>query len=465
MSNTASAEGGGLWNGTGNMSIDSTMITLNTASGAEANQGGGGVFNAGGTVMINGAVITDNVCDGMAGSGGGILNDLGTLTVIDTEINGNSSIRAGGGIEENSTSGQILTMTNVTLNNNTTASSPGNGGGLHITGAGDSNISGGIVMSNIASAEGGGLWNGSGIMSIDGVFISENQAGLKGGGIFNTSGKIEILRSTIYSNQSTEALGQGGGCYNNAQSEMTIMVSTISGNTATQDGGGVFNAGNSFTLNACTIAFNEADNGGGIYAENEVQIMNTIVAENDGITAKNVSEFVVSGGFNLIGEDDEDNFEALSSDQIDEDPMLDEIMENDGNTPTHSLSNGSPAYNMGDPDANFEDQRGFPVFDGRRDIGAYESQENLVSSTELSSLDNLLSIYPNPTSNFLNYNFRGVASILKIKISNSSGQVVFSKNVENTLSGIIDLEAFNSDILLITFTTDKGNISRKFVKI
>ena len=48
--NTAAAEGGGLWNGSGTMSVDGTTISNNTASGNDADQGGGGLFNAGGTL-------------------------------------------------------------------------------------------------------------------------------------------------------------------------------------------------------------------------------------------------------------------------------------------------------------------------------------------------------------------------------------------------------------------------------
>ncbi|MEZ4956231.1 MAG: hypothetical protein R2825_21915 [Saprospiraceae bacterium] len=119
----------------------------------------------------------NNVADGMAGSGGGILNDAGaTLNISNSTISGNTSVRAGGGIEDNSGAGTTVVLTNVTLDGNTTASSPGNGGGIHITGAGDMEITGGVVSNNTASAEGGGLWNGTGIMSISGVNISANTA-------------------------------------------------------------------------------------------------------------------------------------------------------------------------------------------------------------------------------------------------------------------------------------------------
>ncbi|MCB0641430.1 MAG: hypothetical protein KDC44_07305, partial [Phaeodactylibacter sp.] len=63
--NTASAEGGGLWNGTGAMTINGVTIANNAAGGAAADQGGGGVFNAGGAIMISGnTIIQDNTADG-----------------------------------------------------------------------------------------------------------------------------------------------------------------------------------------------------------------------------------------------------------------------------------------------------------------------------------------------------------------------------------------------------------------
>ncbi|MEZ4956230.1 MAG: hypothetical protein R2825_21910 [Saprospiraceae bacterium] len=50
--NTASSEGGGLWNGAGVMLVSGAMITSNTASGAGADQGGGGIYNLSGVLTI-----------------------------------------------------------------------------------------------------------------------------------------------------------------------------------------------------------------------------------------------------------------------------------------------------------------------------------------------------------------------------------------------------------------------------
>ncbi|EMI18051.1 extracellular nuclease, partial [Rhodopirellula maiorica SM1] len=176
--NSAAEEGGGLWNNTGTMTIDGTTISGNTASGASADQGGGGVFNSGGTLLIGSTApvdIRDNVADGAAGSGGGIFNFAGFLDVRSgTTITGNAANRAGGGIETTGGPGLTTILDGVSLDNNGAlgggvAGSPGNGGGLHVSGAGDILITGGTVNGNSAALEGGGLWNGGGIMTINGT--------------------------------------------------------------------------------------------------------------------------------------------------------------------------------------------------------------------------------------------------------------------------------------------------------
>ena len=76
--NTASREGGALWNGSGTMTVRGAMIDGNTASGDAADDGGGGIFNNGGTLRVfAGTTITNNVADGASGSGGGIFNAMG----------------------------------------------------------------------------------------------------------------------------------------------------------------------------------------------------------------------------------------------------------------------------------------------------------------------------------------------------------------------------------------------------
>ncbi len=318
--NTASAEGGGLWNGAGVMNVTGTTISGNTASGAAADQGGGGVYNLSGTINIMDATISDNVADGTSGSGGGILNDAGaTVSVSNTTISGNSANRAGGGIEDNSGAMGMVTLTDVNLDNNTTASAPGNGGGLHITGPGNADIIRGTVNGNTASAEGGGLWNGAGVMNVTGTTISGNTASgaaadQGGGGVYNLSGTINIMDATISDNVADGTSGSGGGILNDAGANLSVTNTLITGNSSNRAGGGIEdNSGTANVINItdCNIDNNYTGsapgNGGGIHitgAGNMNIIRGTLngnVAEREGGGVWNGSGFMIINRVTIDG--------------------------------------------------------------------------------------------------------------------------------------------------------------------
>lgn len=195
--NFASAEGGGLWNSsTGTMTVSRSVVSGNEAAGPLADQGGGGLFNeatpdpsapGGGTLIVDRSEITGNRATGAggtgatSGSGGGILNDQGTLTVIRSTISGNAAVRAGGGIEAKL---GATTLERTVLTGNSTGPTPGNGGGLHLTGAGSVIVERGTVTGNSATNEGGGLWNdANGTMTVTRTQISANTAP-KGANVF-----------------------------------------------------------------------------------------------------------------------------------------------------------------------------------------------------------------------------------------------------------------------------------------
>ena len=286
--NTAGAEGGGLWNSIGSMSIRGTRITNNSAAGVLATQGGGGVYNSGGNLRINPDVlIATNSATGTLGSGGGILNTVdtldevpyaGSLRVNDATIIGNTAVRAGGGIEDASTDATALFMINARVDSNTVTGPPGNGGGLHFTGAAGGSIIRSQFVGNVASAEGGGVWIGSGVASISGGLFSGNEANGEdatqgGGGFYNESGILSISRSAVISgNTALVGSGSGGGILNAAGGTLRVNGITISGNQASRAGGGIEDASGTltaFTVTNTTISGNAATaspgNGGGIH--------------------------------------------------------------------------------------------------------------------------------------------------------------------------------------------------------
>jgi hypothetical protein len=118
-------------------------LTITDSSNAS---GGGGVQNSG-TLTLTNCAFTD---DSTSGDGGGINNEGGaTLTLLGCTVSGDFGNSDGGGIENSGT----LTVVNSTIANNTTAN--GNGGGIDNNGA--LTIVNSTIADNIADDAGGGI--------------------------------------------------------------------------------------------------------------------------------------------------------------------------------------------------------------------------------------------------------------------------------------------------------------------
>jgi hypothetical protein len=127
LGNTSAGGGGGITNESyfevTALSIQDTTIAQNVATTRD----GGGIFNFGGAIAIAGSTISGNQA---AGLGGGIenINNSAAIQIVNSTISGNSSGSAGGGIEQHS---GTLTLNNVTIANNTSATDQrGEGGGI-----------------------------------------------------------------------------------------------------------------------------------------------------------------------------------------------------------------------------------------------------------------------------------------------------------------------------------------------
>lgn len=406
--NFAASEGGGLWNGTGTMNVTGTTIDGNTADGDAADNGGGGLFQLpGGTLIVKNAIITNNDATGASGSGGGILN-TSVLEVSNTMISGNSASRAGGGIE--GTDGSTATLDRVRLTNNSTAAAPGNGGGVHITAAGDMDITNSVVSGNTASNEGGGLWNGAGTMN--------------------------VLRTTVDNNDAPE----GGGIFNNGGT-VNLSISTISTNT----NDGLFNQG-TFNVEATTIALSDV---GVVQETGAITFSSSIIADN-------TTNFILNAGtinsddYNLVGADAGNVFPAQANDIEGADPMLGPLQDNGGLTETHEVLCGSPAINSGNPANRQRDQRGERVAFGQRDIGSYEQQADCSTannggiegrSEAVEIVSRALMIHPNPTRGLTTLQLPISEEQISIRIIESaSGKLL--KVIENT-NGVQQLDLSN----------------------
>ncbi|KGO06166.1 hypothetical protein NV36_04490 [Dokdonia donghaensis DSW-1] len=338
------------------------------------------------------------------------------------------------------------------------APAPGNGGGLHITGPSTTTISGGTANNNSASNEGGALWNGTGVMTITEFTVNENNADF-GGGLFNNGGTLNVSTSAIINN---EALTTGGGIENIVNAIMTIDRSTISGNISEDNGGGIFNSG-TINVQASTVATNEAFGiGGGIFSDGMANLSSSIFALNAATSGTDVSGIITSDNYNLIGTDDAADFTADTDDLVGVDPLLDVLANNGGITLTHALLEGSPAYNAGNPENMDTDQIGQDVFEGRRDIGAFEAQTIL--STEDFDSNETLTVYPNPSNgeSFVRLlpQFGEKPQIEIIEVG--SGRLV--RNFTATqITQPLPLTGLANGLYILRVTTNTKSMSRKLI--
>ncbi|HXU38061.1 MAG TPA: HYR domain-containing protein [Blastocatellia bacterium] len=261
------------------LTINGPGVFSITVSGNHASR----VFEVNGkvTVMISGLTISDG--NSMSVAEGAGISNLGTLTLSNVVLSGNSTTGSagGGGIFNNGFA--MLTITNCTLSGN-------------------------------SAAFGGGIEN-LGTLTITSSTLSGNSARADGGGILNNGGTLTITNSTLSGNTAQQ---QGGGIFQvlNAMGTANISFTTLSGNSATLNGGGIFNA-----------------------APNTVNIKNSIVANStSGGDCSN------SGTFNATGVNFTTNgtcpgFTVVTPAQLNLGPL----QNNGGNTETHALLPGSVA--------------------------------------------------------------------------------------------------------------------------
>jgi predicted outer membrane repeat protein len=240
-------------------------------------------------------------------------------------------------------------------------------------------------------ALGGGVFsNDQGNINVTDCEFTGNISGNgNNGGVYTSyQGSFNALRCTFANNSCTNI----GGAICNFYSQMTINNCTFFGNTATNMGGAIFYSQwvGSLSVTNSTFSGNSAGNSGGAI-HNDYGIMslnNTIMAGNTasaGPEGFNQSGSFSSVTYNLIGDNSgwnvpSGNGNILGTGQNPVNPMLEALADNGGATRTMALKCGSPAVNAGNPNSNDNDQRGFQVFGGRKDIGAYESSFSIVKS-------------------------------------------------------------------------------------
>jgi len=236
------------------------------------------------TVTINNTTITGNTGD----YGGGIYqNSEKKLNISGSIINSNTSRHSGGAISANYeigvssstmdsnkgidggavSSGRAITLTNVTLTNNTAA---GNGGGVNAYRQ-SLTINSNSKINNNKAVHGGGVYvttktNETTVnTTVENATISGNTSTGNGGGIYSSNSNLTIKNGTTISNN--QAAGRGGGIEVSSQS-FTMTGGSITGNKITtsgagHDGGGIMLNGVTTNMSGGSITNNTSLHTGG----------------------------------------------------------------------------------------------------------------------------------------------------------------------------------------------------------
>jgi CSLREA domain-containing protein len=344
-------------------------------------------------------LIKLTVTRGRSTVGGGGIDNLGTLTIIDSFIKanrvaqfvdcgspelGNVVTGPGGGIRNK---GALIIIDSQITDN----FACGDGGGVYNDLPATVRITNSIVGNNSTNENGGGIYNKDQSFPVmrDSLVITDSTLrdnyAAKGAGIYTDHGATLIKNSTIYGNFSTDS---GGGIFKRYLAILTVTNSTISGNYGVF-GGGIAQEGMS-TITGSTVADNSANFGGGISVDGSwgggPTVKSTIIAGNTAsFESPDFRNLLNSEGYNLIGNTSGMTITGDTTGNIlNVDAQLYPLADNGGLTKTHRLKAISPAVDKGISVGPTTDQRGSPrPFDlladnapggDGTDIGAFELQ-------------------------------------------------------------------------------------------
>jgi hypothetical protein len=240
---TDTAEGAGIDNH-GHLTLSGCVVTGNTIAGSSnSTADGAGIFNDSALTVVGGSIAA-NSANGDVSFGGGVYNGSGLVTLVDCTVSGNAAGGIGGGQGGGVYSrGSSSVLTRCTLSGNSTSRPSGGGGGFYID-SGTAALADCTVTNN-GGAAGAGVYNGGGTLTLSDCTLAGNSGdfpGGAGGGVYN-AGTTELIACTIAGNVLTGAGVQGGGLFH-AGGNLTLTACIVTGNAApgsgSDGGGGLF---------------------------------------------------------------------------------------------------------------------------------------------------------------------------------------------------------------------------------
>ncbi|HSA59373.1 MAG TPA: choice-of-anchor Q domain-containing protein [bacterium] len=252
-----------------------TLEGMTIQAGKPSANGGGVLIDNRGSLTLVDSVVSDNETNGA--DGGGIYLNEGALAVIRSTVRTNVADGNGGGIYN--TSGSLIISDGSSVTGNIATSS---GGGIY-TDAGGLDVINSQINNNDADSDGGGIYNGYTAVVLNNSDLSGNTAEGNGGGVYNGY-TLLISASTVSHNQALND-SDGGAVFNDV--ELWVEDSTLSDNGADDDGGAIYN-NSTAVIERSTIADNATDidsdgsegNGGGINTDGDLYVRESSILRN-----------------------------------------------------------------------------------------------------------------------------------------------------------------------------------------
>lgn len=298
------------------------------ASDVPENMGGAGIFmrgargNGKGAINIYGGLIAYNTTPD---NGGGIFTK-GPVYIYGGTIRDNDASRDGGGVYVANTTGSAeFVMEDGEISSNRAYR---NGGGVYASY--ETSVLGGVISNNVATADGGGVY-AKAQTTVAGGVVNNNVAGKDGGGVFivKNASAFNMTGGTLMGNVATN---NGGAFAVNVAKGKVVSISggLVQGNTALKNGGGFWYSTTGTEIaktneltGAARVIGNAAVDGGGFFLTNTILtveggsvVSNTASSRGGGICAENGSDLTLDGGVvrdNTAGESGGGFFARLSS--------------------------------------------------------------------------------------------------------------------------------------------------------
>ena len=517
--NRAGWGGGGVYNLGAESTFSNCTFTNNQALTVLA----GGLYNGVDGVTVSNCEFNTNVA--VASRGGGMYT-AGNSTIVDCLFNGNQAASStGGGLQVRSGNdpGEPPVVVDITR-----CIFQGNeanwGGALGVYDAATTaNVTDCEFIDNEANAQGGASTNAFGATTnFTNTLFRLNESDNSAGAIFsqNDSATITIIDCTISENGATTIGGalnmgsDGSANFGTTTPRSTLIIENtlFSNNVADGQGGAINLTDADLTLTNSIFEYNflldsDAGIGGAISlnttdslnSEPQFILTNNTIVNNTGVVGAGISNWLATDALetsnlilqnNIFYNPDGDNYiiepgfgiptATSSGGNLSTDLSLDTIFigTNDLNATLplfvdfdnddYHLQDGSPCVDAGIlAGAPVLDYEGNPRVDDV-DMGAFENQKT-VGVQDLENSFGLLTIFPNPIEDNLNFAFESLINgDLKISITNMEGKVVFTRDVEKTgkkMTRNYNVTKLTTGMYNLTITNGKYTNTQSFMKI